>query len=77
MPAEPRTIAELARALQARELTAETATERCLSAIAERNPSLNAFITVLSDAARKQARLADIDIAAGRSADRCTASRSR
>ncbi len=65
MPAEPRTIAELARALQARELTAETATERCLSAIVERNPSLNAFITVLADAARKQARLADIDIAAG------------
>jgi len=65
MPAEPRTIAELSRALQARELTAETATERCLSAIVERNPSLNAFITVLADAARKQARLADIDIAAG------------
>jgi len=66
MPAEPRTIAELARALQARELTAKAITERCLSAIAERNPSLNAFITVLSDAAREQARRADADIEAGR-----------
>ena len=66
MPAEPRTIAELARALQARELTAEATTDRCLSAITERNPSLNAFITVLADAAREQARRADADIAAGR-----------
>jgi len=66
MPAEPRTIAELARALQARALTAEAITERCLSAIAERNPSLNAFITVLADAAREQARRADAEIAAGR-----------
>ena len=66
MPAEPRTIAELARALQARELTAEAITDRCLSAIAERNPSLNAFITVLADGAREQARRADADIAAGR-----------
>jgi len=66
MPAEPRTIAALARALQSRELTAEAIAEQCLSAIAERNPSLNAFITVLADAARAQARQADDDIAAGR-----------
>ena len=67
MSAEPRMIAELARALQARELTAEAVTKRCLSAIAERNPSLNAFIAVLADAAREQARRADTEIAAGRS----------
>ena len=67
MPAEPHTIAELARALAAREVTAERVTERCLEAIAERNPSLNAFITVLADEAREQARRADADIAAGRS----------
>lgn len=66
MPAEPRTIAALALALQSRELTAEAITERCLNAIAERNPSLNAFITVLADAAREEARHADGEIAAGR-----------
>ena len=67
MPADPRTIAALARALQAGNLTAVTVTERCLSAIAERNASLNAFITVLADAALEQARRADAERAAGRS----------
>ena len=66
MSAEPRTIAKLARALRTRELTAETVTDRCLSAIAERNPSLNAFITVSADAAREQARRTDAEIEAGR-----------
>jgi len=66
MSADPRTIAELARALRARELTALTVTERCLHAIAEQDRSLNAFITVLSDEAREQARQADTEIAAGR-----------
>ena len=64
--AEPRTIAELARALRARELTAGAITDRCLSAIAARNPSLNAFIIVFADAAREQARQADAEIDAGR-----------
>lgn len=66
MSAEPRTIAELARALHTRELTASAATERCLHAIAEQDRSLNAFITVLADEAREQARQADAEIAAGR-----------
>ena len=66
MPAEPRTIAELARALRAREVTAEAVTERCLQQIAERNPSINAFITVLADQALAQAREADRELAAGR-----------
>ena len=66
MPAEPRTIAALARALHSRELTAGAITEQCLSAIADRNPLLNAFITVRADAAREQARQADGEIAAGR-----------
>lgn len=66
MPAEPRTITELARALQARELTAQAVTERCLTAIAEGNPSLNAFIRVLAGAAREQARRADAEMVAGR-----------
>ena len=66
MHAEPHTIAELARALKTRELTAEIATERCLEKIASGNASLNAFITVLADEARAQARQADAEIAAGR-----------
>jgi aspartyl-tRNA(Asn)/glutamyl-tRNA(Gln) amidotransferase subunit A len=66
MSAEPRTLADLSRSLTARTLTAEEATERCLARIAERNPSLNAYTTVLADAARDQAREADREIAAGR-----------
>jgi aspartyl-tRNA(Asn)/glutamyl-tRNA(Gln) amidotransferase subunit A len=66
MAAETRTISELATALHARELTAETITDQCLGAIAERNPSLNTFITVLADAAREQARQADAEMDAGR-----------
>ena len=66
MAAEPRTITELAPALCSRELTSEAITNCCLSAIAERNPSLNAFITVLGDAAREQARQADAEMDAGR-----------
>ena len=66
MAAEPRTIAELAPALRARTLTAETITNGCLRAIADKNASLNAFITVLADAAREQARQADAEMDAGR-----------
>ncbi|HEY6360257.1 MAG TPA: amidase [Vicinamibacterales bacterium] len=66
MPAEPRTITEVARALRAREITAEAVTERCLQQIADRNPSINAFITVLADQALGQARTADRELAAGR-----------
>ena len=66
MPTDPRTITELAQSLRNRDVTAASVTERCLSAIAERNPTLNAFITVLSDTAREQARRADAELAEGR-----------
>src|SRR5688572_12304424 len=66
MSAEPRTIAELARALRAREVTALAVTERCLQVISERDQTLNAFITLLADSAREQARQVDAEIAAGR-----------
>ena len=66
MAAEAHTIAELARALQARETTAEAVLERCLRRVAERNATLNAFITVFEDEAREQARGADREIRAGR-----------
>jgi aspartyl-tRNA(Asn)/glutamyl-tRNA(Gln) amidotransferase subunit A len=60
------TLAELSRALQARSISAEAVTEQCLEQIAQRDPSINAFITVLGDEARAQARAADQEIAAGR-----------
>ena len=66
MPADARTITGLARALTAGETTAEAVTAECLDRIAERNPSINAFITVLADEALAQAREADREMATGR-----------
>jgi aspartyl-tRNA(Asn)/glutamyl-tRNA(Gln) amidotransferase subunit A len=66
MPAERHTLAELSRSLQARTISSEAVTEGCLARIAERDSSINAFITVLADEARAQARAADQEIAAGR-----------
>lgn len=66
MSAEPQTIADLVRAISSRALTAETVTERCLAAIAERDPAINAFITVMGDSARARARELDAEIAAGK-----------
>ena len=65
MSVSPRTISDLARALRARELSAETATLECLGRIAERNPAINAYIAVLADQALAQARQADAELAAG------------
>jgi aspartyl-tRNA(Asn)/glutamyl-tRNA(Gln) amidotransferase subunit A len=67
MIAEPHTIAQLARALQARETTSRAVTQSCLEAIADKNPTLNAFIAVLADEALVQADDADREIQAGRS----------
>jgi aspartyl-tRNA(Asn)/glutamyl-tRNA(Gln) amidotransferase subunit A len=66
MPAERRTIAQLAQALRSRDVTAAEITDRCLAVISERNPSLNAFITVFAESARLEAKRADGEIAAGR-----------
>ena len=66
MPADRKTLAELSRSLQARTITSEAVTDACLARIAERDSSINAFITVLADEARAQARGADEEIAAGR-----------
>lgn len=51
--------------MAARTITAEAVTERCLATVAERDPSINAFITVMADRARAQARELDREIAAG------------
>jgi aspartyl-tRNA(Asn)/glutamyl-tRNA(Gln) amidotransferase subunit A len=65
MAAERRTIAQLAQALRSRDVTAAAVTDQCLEVIRDRNPSLNAFITVFADSARDDARRADDEIAAG------------
>lgn len=66
MPAEPQTITELARVVEARALTVCDLVDRCLTRIAERNAEINAFITVFADAARADAAETDREIAAGR-----------
>ncbi len=66
MVTEPHTIAKLSQALAARTVTSEGVVSECLACIAERNSSINAFITVLVDEAQAQARDADREIAAGR-----------
>ena len=65
MNAETQTIAAVARALRERTSTAQAITERCLERIAERDTSINAFITVLAEQARQQAHEADREMAAG------------
>jgi aspartyl-tRNA(Asn)/glutamyl-tRNA(Gln) amidotransferase subunit A len=59
------TIEEFGRQLRARAITSEQATEECLRQIDAGNPRLNAFILVMADAARAQARQLDKELAAG------------
>jgi hypothetical protein len=68
------TIEEFGRRLRARDLTAEQVTDACLRRIEEDNPRLNAFILVMADLARHQARDADREL--GAIAARSTVSRS-
>ena len=65
MPADA-TIASLAAALRRGSATAAGLLEQCLQAIEARDATLNAFIAVLADDARRQARAADAELAAGR-----------
>ncbi|MCC7418203.1 MAG: amidase [Acidobacteria bacterium] len=60
------TIAEFGRQLRAGAITAEQATDACLRRIGSDNGRLNAFILVLDEAARAQAREADRELATGR-----------
>jgi len=59
------TIQEFGVALRAGALSAEEMVERCLARIAEGNQATNAFILVMTDEARRQAREADRQLAAG------------
>jgi aspartyl-tRNA(Asn)/glutamyl-tRNA(Gln) amidotransferase subunit A len=58
-------IANIGRRLRARTLTSEALTDQCLQRIETDDRRLNAFILVLSDEARRQAREADRELAAG------------
>ena len=66
MAAPTITIEEFGRRLRARDITAEQMTEECLRRIELGNPALNAFILVMADQARRQAREADRELSAGR-----------
>ena len=59
-------IAELGGLLRARTVSAVEATEAHLARIERLNPSLNAFVTVMADEARKAADHADAELAARR-----------
>src|SRR5437773_7515164 len=61
----PMTIEEFGRRLRTGETSAAEATEACLERIEADNPRLNAFILVMADEARRQARDADRQLAAG------------
>jgi len=60
------TIETFGRKLRAKEASAAEITEQCLQRIDADNPRLNAFILVMADEARAQARELDREIAAGR-----------
>lgn len=59
-------IATLHQRVRAREVSPVEVVDACLKRIEELNPHLNAFITVLADQAREQARAADSEIKAGK-----------
>jgi len=59
------TIDEFARKVRSKETTATAVLEQCLERIQTGNPRLNAFILVMADEARRQARRADAELAAG------------
>src|SRR5258707_2989676 len=60
------TIEAFGRRLRAGDITSTQATEECLQRIEADNPRLNAFILVMAEDARRQAREADRELAAGR-----------
>jgi aspartyl-tRNA(Asn)/glutamyl-tRNA(Gln) amidotransferase subunit A len=59
-------IEDFGRRLRAHELTSEQVTNECLQRVEADNPKLNAFILITGDEARRQAREADRELAAGR-----------
>src|SRR5437667_2369109 len=60
------TIQEFGQKLRAKAITSVEIVEACLARIEAANPATNAFILVMGDEARRQAREADRELAAGR-----------
>jgi aspartyl-tRNA(Asn)/glutamyl-tRNA(Gln) amidotransferase subunit A len=60
------TIEAFGRAFRARQVTSEQITNECLQRIEADNPRINAFILVMADDARAQARALDRELAAGK-----------
>lgn len=58
-------ISELAASLRRRKISPVEVARDCLNSIAQLNPSLNAFITVMADSALEEARTAEAEIARG------------
>ena len=59
------TISELAQRLRRREISPVEITEDCLRRIEKLNPALNAFISILRESARAEARRAEAEIVRG------------
>ena len=60
------TITDLAKSIRRQAVSPVDVLEACLERIEDLNPTLNAFITVLADRAREQARIAEREIRAGK-----------
>ncbi|HWW85721.1 MAG TPA: amidase [Vicinamibacterales bacterium] len=60
------TIDTFGQQLRKRQVSAEQVTEECLARIEKEDGRLNSFITVMAEDARRQARRADAELAAGR-----------
>ena len=59
-------IGELSRRIHEQTVSPVEVVEACLKRIETLNPTLNAFITVMADGARDQAKAAEAEIKAGR-----------
>jgi aspartyl-tRNA(Asn)/glutamyl-tRNA(Gln) amidotransferase subunit A len=60
------TLAQARKGLDAKEFTAVELTQACLRRIKERNPEINAFITICEESALAEAKHADELIATGK-----------
>lgn len=60
------TIAEISKLIKEQKLSPVTLVEQCLAQIEKLNPKVNAFITVLADQAREDAKQAEQEIKAGK-----------